>query len=568
MRWDYYVFAPNGQKFRSNVEIKKFLQTNPSVKCDLDVTNTSRVNDLEKKSPTMKRQKSETFNRRLRRVRCKNCEACLLGDCKQCVYCKDMTRYGGPGRMKQSCEKRRCLDPKEPVETTSEFWTEDQIMKYPSNNQLEIVDGHQIISNDQVKLVHEEKKPLKSIIMQIKDGFDEESGIFVKSETDIKTPEMILDFSESDSNHDMPSVSSDPLDITVHEEKSKTKVKCFLCPALFDAALDLSDLTKHLNTEHKNQNKAKNPSSTQKLCPLCPALFNERSDFNKHFSTEHAVSIQRKITSPSHKMTIHVKDDPLDMTDPTISRSIQEGKSEIKIKVKCLLCPQIFDTVSDFNKHDISYHAEDKQAENTSSTHQMTIVKDDPLKITGPTILDSNKHLSTAHKANIRSSHEGKDEIKVKYFKCPVCLKLFDANLDSYLDYKKHFATEHEVDKQTKNAEVPYKMTIVKVDPFDATDLNKRISTAHEANKQLIDPDSKRKKGNKCAICLKVLTKSHDLKRHFSRIHGFECQFCPLKFVLKRDWYDHVKFVHSNKSESSKNVLNNGVNANLVQKSS
>ena len=93
MRWDYYVFAPNGQKFRSNVEIKKFLQTNPSVKCDLDVTNTSRVNDLEKKSPTMKRQKSKTLNRRLRRIRCKNCEACLVGDCKQCVYCKDMSRY-------------------------------------------------------------------------------------------------------------------------------------------------------------------------------------------------------------------------------------------------------------------------------------------------------------------------------------------------------------------------------------------------------------------------------------------------------------------------------------------
>ena len=87
----------------------------------------------------------------------------------------------------------------------------------------------------------------------------------------------------------MSTVSKDPLDITVHEEKSKAKVKCFLCPALFDAALDLSDLTKHMNTEHKNHNQVKNTSSTQKMCPLCPALFNERSDFNKHFSSKHAV---------------------------------------------------------------------------------------------------------------------------------------------------------------------------------------------------------------------------------------------------------------------------------------
>jgi len=43
-------------------------------------------------------------NRR-RRVRCKACSACLGGDCKACVYCKDMTKYGGPGRMKQTCEK-------------------------------------------------------------------------------------------------------------------------------------------------------------------------------------------------------------------------------------------------------------------------------------------------------------------------------------------------------------------------------------------------------------------------------------------------------------------------------
>ena len=36
-------------------------------------------------------------------------------DCKLCVYCKDMTKYGGPGRMKQTCEKRRCLHPQLPV---------------------------------------------------------------------------------------------------------------------------------------------------------------------------------------------------------------------------------------------------------------------------------------------------------------------------------------------------------------------------------------------------------------------------------------------------------------------
>ena len=42
-RWDFYVYSPNGEKFRSNPEIKKYLDMNPDVKCDLDVTNTSRI---------------------------------------------------------------------------------------------------------------------------------------------------------------------------------------------------------------------------------------------------------------------------------------------------------------------------------------------------------------------------------------------------------------------------------------------------------------------------------------------------------------------------------------------
>ena len=41
--WDIYVFAPNGQKFRSNVEINNYLEKNPGVKCDLQVTSCSKT---------------------------------------------------------------------------------------------------------------------------------------------------------------------------------------------------------------------------------------------------------------------------------------------------------------------------------------------------------------------------------------------------------------------------------------------------------------------------------------------------------------------------------------------
>jgi hypothetical protein len=41
--WDFYVFSPDGQKFRSNVEIKNYLEKNPRVKCDLQVTSCSKT---------------------------------------------------------------------------------------------------------------------------------------------------------------------------------------------------------------------------------------------------------------------------------------------------------------------------------------------------------------------------------------------------------------------------------------------------------------------------------------------------------------------------------------------
>ncbi|XP_062590943.1 lysine-specific demethylase 2A-like isoform X1 [Saccostrea cucullata] len=48
---------------------------------------------------------------RRRRTRCKKCEPCTRTDCGECNFCKDMKKYGGPGRMKQSCKSRQCLAP-------------------------------------------------------------------------------------------------------------------------------------------------------------------------------------------------------------------------------------------------------------------------------------------------------------------------------------------------------------------------------------------------------------------------------------------------------------------------
>lgn len=46
---------------------------------------------------------------RRRRTRCKKCEACQQTDCGECAFCQDMVKFGGPGRAKQTCIMRQCL---------------------------------------------------------------------------------------------------------------------------------------------------------------------------------------------------------------------------------------------------------------------------------------------------------------------------------------------------------------------------------------------------------------------------------------------------------------------------
>jgi CXXC zinc finger domain len=48
-------------------------------------------------------------NIRRRRVRCRKCEACTRAECGECLYCKDMKKFGGLGRMKQTCVVRQCI---------------------------------------------------------------------------------------------------------------------------------------------------------------------------------------------------------------------------------------------------------------------------------------------------------------------------------------------------------------------------------------------------------------------------------------------------------------------------
>ena len=45
---------------------------------------------------------------KLRVTRCGECAGCRASECKKCRACLDMVKFGGPGLMKRSCERRKC----------------------------------------------------------------------------------------------------------------------------------------------------------------------------------------------------------------------------------------------------------------------------------------------------------------------------------------------------------------------------------------------------------------------------------------------------------------------------
>ncbi|XP_060863538.1 jmjC domain-containing histone demethylation protein 1 isoform X5 [Metopolophium dirhodum] len=71
--------------------------------------------DMNAKVKTSRKTASGAGGPRRRRTRCKKCEACKQADCGECSFCRDMVKFGGPGRAKQTCVMRQCLQPMLPI---------------------------------------------------------------------------------------------------------------------------------------------------------------------------------------------------------------------------------------------------------------------------------------------------------------------------------------------------------------------------------------------------------------------------------------------------------------------
>lgn len=58
----------------------------------------------------VRRVKSSSFYCSLgatKRIRCGVCDNCLSNDCGKCKYCLDKPKFGGAGRLRQSCVRKK-----------------------------------------------------------------------------------------------------------------------------------------------------------------------------------------------------------------------------------------------------------------------------------------------------------------------------------------------------------------------------------------------------------------------------------------------------------------------------
>lgn len=62
------------------------------------------------KSTQKVKSKVVTKTRKIREPSCGQCEPCLKEDCGKCKCCLDMPKFGGPGKRKERCIHRKCLE--------------------------------------------------------------------------------------------------------------------------------------------------------------------------------------------------------------------------------------------------------------------------------------------------------------------------------------------------------------------------------------------------------------------------------------------------------------------------
>ncbi|XP_072402558.1 DNA (cytosine-5)-methyltransferase PliMCI-like [Diabrotica undecimpunctata] len=89
-----------------------------------------------------------------KKKRCGICEACQSPDCGECNHCRDMVKFGGPGKLKQACKRRRCMHMEVMYAEVSDNEDEKDVMcefKHKKTKHLSTKIIHTVKWNDEIE---------------------------------------------------------------------------------------------------------------------------------------------------------------------------------------------------------------------------------------------------------------------------------------------------------------------------------------------------------------------------------------------------------------------------------
>eukprot|EP00978_Attheya_sp_CCMP212_P016788 scaffold44276_cov43-Attheya_sp.AAC.3 len=113
-------------------------------------------------------------------VRCKKCEECLKEDCGKCVACEDKRKFGGEGKLRQSCEQRHCKNMTEIMSTPTS--TRKVKTRKKTKDKSAVGDSESVVShNEETESVEnssmKKTKPRIRISLNPKKTIDEDTEV-------------------------------------------------------------------------------------------------------------------------------------------------------------------------------------------------------------------------------------------------------------------------------------------------------------------------------------------------------------------------------------------------------
>lgn len=75
--------------------------------------------------------------------RCGKCVGCVKSDCGTCVNCKDKKKFGGPGKRKQACKNKKCINMSG---KKAQNEPSDKAKKHPLKDHSKSIDDHQSLT--------------------------------------------------------------------------------------------------------------------------------------------------------------------------------------------------------------------------------------------------------------------------------------------------------------------------------------------------------------------------------------------------------------------------------------